>query len=136
MALNEKTSEPSGDCQAEEFSFVNKGDLEKSLTCKVCERLLNVAPIMYSESLGSLCGRCYAAVSTNAIGPVHRQYACESLVKNFLFPCSNKSYGCAATIKFEDVQSHEKSCRFECCSCDWLSFIHLISLDFNALIVH
>lgn len=120
MALNEKITEPSGNCQAEEFSFVDKSTLEKSLTCKVCERLLNVAPIMYSESLGSICGRCCAVVSTNAIGPIHRQHACENLVKNLLFPCSNKRYGCSEVVKFEDVQSHERNCRFECCSYYWL----------------
>lgn len=136
MALNEKLTEPSGDCQAEEFSFVDKGDLDKSLTCKVCERLLNVAPVMYSESLGSICGRCYGAVSTNGIGAVHRQHAYESLVKNILFPCSNKSYGCSEVVRFEDVQSHERNCRFECCSCDWLNnYTNLILLDFNALCV-
>ncbi|XP_066250037.1 uncharacterized protein [Euwallacea similis] len=105
----------------EEFTFLDKEQLEKDLICNICNRYLNVIPIIFSENLGSICGRCSSSVGIKAI---QRQQSYEQLVKHLTFPCANKVFGCTEVVKFDCVVTHEKDCRYQCMSCP-LSYKHL-----------
>ncbi|XP_066157100.1 uncharacterized protein [Euwallacea fornicatus] len=112
---------PSG---MKEFSFTDTEKLEKDLTCNVCSRYLNVVPIIFSENLGSICGRCNTGATLRGIGATQRQQSYEQLIKHLTFPCANKIFGCLEVVKFDYVLTHEKNCRYQCVSCP-LSYKHL-----------
>ncbi|XP_050295314.1 uncharacterized protein LOC126735388 [Anthonomus grandis grandis] len=101
----------------EEFTIIDKTSLEEDICCTVCNRYLNVPPIIFNSNIGNICGRCNSVVTTNLEGSVLRQHAFEDLIKNLTFPCTNKNYGCDQILKMVEVPDHEKSCRFQCTNC-------------------
>ncbi|CAG9770609.1 unnamed protein product [Ceutorhynchus assimilis] len=89
----------------------------ENMVCNICSRQLNVCPIFFSEKFGDICGRCCAGDGFNELQPLLRQHTYEKLIAKLTFSCTNKTYGCDEVVKFDEIQKHEKSCKFQCINC-------------------
>uniref|UniRef100_A0AAR5PZR5 RING-type E3 ubiquitin transferase n=2 Tax=Dendroctonus ponderosae TaxID=77166 RepID=A0AAR5PZR5_DENPD len=97
--------------------------MEQSLKCGGCKRFLNVKPIAFDNIMKyAICGRCQPEVRSKHLSP---QPLYERLASQFFYPCWYRTEGCEEILALDEVQTHERICRFRAVSCP-LSSLELV----------
>ncbi|XP_044766724.1 uncharacterized protein LOC123322771 [Coccinella septempunctata] len=90
----------------------------REVICDICDRYLSIAPILFHETIGKICGRCAEKETKKfTCTTFKRQKVYEEIAKNFSFPCSYESKGCKQELKWNSVSQHEDSCSFQNNTC-------------------
>lgn len=100
---------------SKDIMLLDQTAVRKLLLCSVCNKPLNVPPIIYNETLGYACGRCNT--KNSGISSLIRQSLYEELIKFITFPCANEKIGCEIMLKHDEVDLHEKTCKYRIISC-------------------
>ncbi|KAK9877184.1 hypothetical protein WA026_016933 [Henosepilachna vigintioctopunctata] len=98
--------------------ILNPNEENKEYRCDVCYKYLSIAPILFSDKIGSVCGRCYndedldvRSAEENSI--FHVQKAYENIAVYIIFPCIYHSLGCDKQLRWNEVQDHEEICEYK-----------------------
>ena len=91
------------------------------LTCGACALYLS-APIYQCWSGHNFCSHCFATYlkcPTCKMTFVRcRNVSLETITRNFLFPCKNRTEGCEAKFRLQELYRHEEICpREKLCVC-------------------
>ncbi|KAK9877183.1 hypothetical protein WA026_016932 [Henosepilachna vigintioctopunctata] len=96
--------------------ILNPDDENKEYRCDVCYKYLSISPILFSDRIGSVCGRCYNdedldLLSTETI--FHIQKAYENIANYIIFPCIYHNNGCNKQLRWCEVRDHEEMCDYK-----------------------
>ncbi|CAH1999633.1 unnamed protein product [Acanthoscelides obtectus] len=107
-------------------SFVDEILEMNCLSCVICKEVLR-PPIMLTQNLGNVCSTCYEEKCELSQMTSLPNEPMEKILKLMKLPCRYKQKGCEETLSYEDLLTHQNSCRyrtklcalFRFTGCDW-----------------
>lgn len=87
----------------------------REFRCDNCEMYLSIAPILYNETVGKICGRCFDETEQKKFVGLSfvRQKVYEGIASKIVFPCSFQLRGCQEKLKWSSVNEHESLCPYK-----------------------
>lgn len=81
------------------------------LKCEICKRYLSRSPLRVLPNGKTICGRCGSPEGSI------QQILLEKLFRIKRFPCIYDKYGCMEIVQFDQLEVHERYCRYRSLKC-------------------